>query len=300
MSQTIATQPSAVVASTSADEPEHWDIEIKARPGLFDIDLKEIWRYRDLLAQFVRRDFVAAYKQTILGPIWHLAEPLATTLTYAFVFGFIFKMSTNGMPRILFYLPGIALWTLFSNNLLSTAGTFNTNAGIFGKVYFPRLIVPINVTINSLIAFGMQLLLFIVLVVVYLVSGADVRVSWLVIFTPLLALLAALIGLGLGMLLASITIKYRDLGKLVSVSMRLLMFATPIIYPLSKVPERYWWILELNPMTSIVEWFRYIWIGGTTTASIGSLLYSTLFMLVAVVWGALVFNKTEKLAMDSV
>jgi len=299
LTETKTTTEFPNLTHTSAEE-ENWDIEIKARPGLLDIDLKEIWQYRDLLWQFVRRDFVSAYKQTILGPLWHLAEPLVTTLTYAFIFGSVFNMSTNGMPRILFYLPGIALWTLFSNNLLSTAGTFNANAGIFGKVYFPRLIVPLNVTINSLIAFGMQLLLFIILVVAYLVGGADIRVSWLAIFTPLLAILTALTGLGLGMLLASVTTKYRDLSKLVTVSMRLLMFATPIIYPLSKIPEKYKPIIEANPMTSIVETFRYVWIGGTATTSAGGLFYTILFMLVAVVWGALVFNRAEKVAMDAV
>ncbi|MDJ1471632.1 ABC transporter permease [Xanthocytophaga flava] len=288
-------------STSHSEEPEQWDIEIKAKPSVWDIDLQELWRYRDLLAQFVRRDFVGAYKQTVLGPLWHLAEPLATTLTYAFIFGSIFKMSTNGMPRILFYLPGIALWTLFSNTLLSTASTFNANAGIFGKVYFPRLIVPINVAVNSLIAFGMQLILFIVIIIIYLIKGIDIRITWLIIFTPFLALLTSLIGLGLGMLLASITNKYRDLSKLVTVSMRLLMFATPIIYPLSKIPEKYHLLIGLNPMTSIVECFRYIWIGGNSSAvSVAMIVYSIFIMFLVLIAGALVFNKAEKVAMDMV
>ncbi|MDJ1502174.1 ABC transporter permease [Xanthocytophaga agilis] len=289
-----------VITTNHSNESDHWDIEIKAKPRLLDIDLKELWRYRDLLAQFVRRDFVAAYKQTILGPLWHLADPLATTLTYAFIFGFVFNMSTNEMPRILFYLPGISLWTLFSNTLLSTSSTFNANAGIFGKVYFPRLIVPVNVAVNSLIAFSMQLLLFIVLVIIYLIAGANVRISWLIIFTPLITLLTTLIGLGLGMLLASVTNKYRDLSKLVSVSMRLMMFATPIIYPLSKIPEKYRWVIELNPMTNIVECFRYVWLGGNYSVSVIGLIYSIVIMIIVMVLGALVFNKAEKVAMDLV
>lgn len=282
------------------DVPEHWDTEIKADPDILDIDLKELWRYRDLMMQFVRRDFVAVYKQTVLGPVWHFADPLATTLTYAFIFGFLFNLSTDGVPRILFYLPGIALWTLFSNNLLGTSGTFNANAQVFGKVYFPRLIVPIAATINSLIAFGMQLLLFVVLVLVYLSIGAGIRVSWLALLTPLLALETALLGLGLGMLLASVTTRYRDLQKLVTVSMRLLMFATPVIYPLSKIPGQYRWILSLNPMTSVVEAFRYVWVGGEAGFTPMTLVYSAGCTLVALVWGALVFNKAEKMAMDSI
>jgi lipopolysaccharide transport system permease protein len=301
MTETGTTLHTTATPNTdTAAADEHWDIEIKARPSLLDIDLKEIWRYRDLLWQFVRRDFVSAYTQTILGPLWHLAEPLATTLTYVFIFGSVFNMSTNGLPRILFYLPGVALWTLFSNNLLSTAGTFNANAGIFGKVYFPRLIVPLNVTINSLIAFGMQFLLFLALVVVYLLNGADIRVSWLALLTPLLAVLTAFLGMGLGMLLATVTTKYRDLSKLVSVSMRLLMFATPIIYPLSKIPDKYRPFIEANPMTSIVESFRYIWVGGTSTVSVMSVAYTVAFTMLVVIWGALAFNKAEKIAMDSV
>ncbi len=283
-----------------SDLPEQWDTEIKANPKLLDIDLRELWRYRDLLMQFVRRDFVSAYKQTVLGPVWHLAEPLATTLTYAFIFGSLFNMSANGMPRILFYLPGIALWTLFANNLLGTSGTFNANAHVFGKVYFPRLIVPIGATLNSLIAFGMQLVLFITLVIIYLSAGTPIQISWYALFTPLLALQTALLGLGLGMLLASVTTKYRDLQKLVGVSMRLLMFATPVIYPLSKISPQYRWLLSLNPMTSVVEAFRYIWLGGTPGFTALTLLYSILIMCIVLIWGALVFNKAEKVAMDSI
>jgi lipopolysaccharide transport system permease protein len=281
------------------DPEEDWTMDIQANPGLLDIDLKEIWRYRDLLGLMVRRDFVAFYKQTVLGPIWHLTEPLVTTLTYAFIFGAIANISTNGLPRILFYLPGLTLWTFFSNTLLNVAGTFNANAGIFGKVYFPRLVVPLATVATNLISLGLQLALFVVLVLIYLGAGADIRITPYALATPVLVLLAGGMGLGVGMLLSSVTTKYRDLQKLVSVSMRLLMFATPIIYPLSKVSEKHLWIIRLNPMTSVVETFRYVWLG-TGSFAWGNLLYSAAFMLVTVVWGALVFNRAEKVAMDSV
>jgi lipopolysaccharide transport system permease protein len=281
------------------DPEEDWTMDIAANPGLLDIDLKEIWRYRDLLALIVRRDFVAFYKQTVLGPIWHLTEPLVTTVTYAFIFGAIAQISTNGLPRILFYLPGITLWTFFSNTLLNVSGTFNANASIFGKVYFPRLVVPLATVVSNLIALGLQFALFLVLVLIYLGAGADIRVTPYALATPLIVLLAAGLGLGLGTLLSSVTTRYRDLHKLVQVSMRLLMFATPIIYPLSRVPEKYQWLIRLNPMTAVVETFRFVWLG-TGSVSLGNLLYSTALMVVVVVWGALVFNRAEKVAMDSV
>ena len=274
-------------------------MDIQANPRLLDIDLKELWRYRDLISLIVRRDFVAAYKQTVLGPLWHLTEPLVTTLTYAFIFGLVARISTDGLPRILFYLPGITLWTFFSNTLMNTAGTFNANAGIFGKVYFPRLVMPIATVLSNLIALGLQFALFVVLVLVYYAAGTSIRVTPYALATPLLVLLAGGIALGMGTLLSSVTTKYRDLHKLVQVSMRLLMFGTPIIYPLSQVSEQYRWLLQLNPMTSVVETFRYVWLG-TGNFSWGNLLYSAACMVVTMIWGALVFNRAEKVAMDSV
>jgi lipopolysaccharide transport system permease protein len=302
----MISDPVNVHAKTRAGEnhqeelpAEYWDMDIQSNPGLLDVDFKELWRYRDLLFLIVRRDFVAAYKQTVLGPIWHLTEPLVTTLTYAFIFGVVANIDTDGLPRILFYLPGITLWTFFSNTLLQVAGTFNANAGIFGKVYFPRLVMPIATVVSNLIALGLQFALFVGLVVVYLVTGADIHVTPYALATPLVVLLVAGLGLGLGTLLSSVTTRYRDLHKLVSVSMRLLMFATPIIYPLSKVPEKYAWLIRLNPVTAVVETFRYIWLG-TGSFAWGDLAYSTAFMLLSVVLGGLVFNRAEKAAMDSV
>jgi lipopolysaccharide transport system permease protein len=280
-------------------EPEEWTMEIKSNPGLLDLNLKELWRYRDLISLIVKRDFVSAYKQTVLGPLWHFAEPMVTTLTYAFIFGGIANISTDGLPRILFYLSGIMLWTYFANCLLNTSGTFNANAHIFGKVYFPRLVMPITTTISSMIALGMQFILFILLVLFYYMRGENIQTNSYALLTPVLALIVAGTGLGLGMLLSSVTNKYRDLQKLVNVSMRLLMFATPIIYPLSKVPDKYKPIIMLNPMTAIVETFRYGWLG-TGSFSWNNLGYSLGFMLVALSLGILAFNRVQKTAMDTI
>jgi lipopolysaccharide transport system permease protein len=275
------------------------DLVTDSNPGWLELNLKELWRYRDLIGLMVRRDFVSAYKQTVLGPLWHLTEPLVTALTYAFIFGSIANISTDGMPRILFYLAGIFLWTFFSNGLLTVSGSFSSNAHLYGKVYFPRLAIPIANIINGMIAFGMQFLLFLAIMAFYYVGGTDIRISSLALLTPVLILMTAGLAMGLGMLLSSVTTRYQDLRKLVGVSMRLLMFATPIIYPMSKVPEQYQWIIRLNPMTSIVESFRYGWLG-SGSFSPGNLSYSFAFMIGALLLGALAFNRAEKTAMDTV
>jgi lipopolysaccharide transport system permease protein len=296
----------SVKTTLPADSPEPalppdeaWTIDIQANPGLFDINFRELWRYRDLIGLIVRRDFVSSYKQTVLGPLWHLTEPLVTTLTYAFIFGLVAKISTEGMPRILFYLPGITLWTFFANGLLQTAGTFSANAGVFGKVYFPRLVAPLATILTNMISLGLQMALFLVLVAVYYAQGAPIRPTPYVLLTPLLVLLTAGLALGLGTLLSSVTVKYRDLQKLVNVSMRLLMFATPIIYPLSEVSGWARRVILLNPMTPIVEAFRSSWLG-TGSFSWGHLAYSAGLMVIVLGWGLLVFNRAEKVAMDSV
>lgn len=280
-------------------QPDDWTLDIQAKYGLFDLDVKELWRYRDLVGLVVRRDFVSAYKQTVLGPLWHLTEPLVTTLMYAFIFGTIAKISTDGLPRILFYLPGIMLWSFFSNGLLQTSATFNTNSGIFGKVYFPRLVMPIATVISTMIALGLQFGLFLSILAFYAFKGAAVRVTGYALLTPALVLITAGLALGLGTLLSSVTTKYRDLQKLLNVSIRLLMFATPVIYPLSQVSGSTRSILLLNPMTMIVESFRYAWLG-SGTFSWGGLAYSAAVMVVVLAGGVLVFNRAEKVAMDSV
>jgi lipopolysaccharide transport system permease protein len=286
-------------ATQSSAEPEEWTMEIKSNSGLFELNLKELWRYRDLIGLIVKRDFVSAYKQTILGPFWHLAEPLITTFTYAFIFGGVANISTDGLPRILFYLSGIMLWTYFSSSLISTAGTFNTNANIFGKVYFPRLVMPISSTISGVIAFGMQFSLFLLFVGFYYVRGENIYTNAYVWLTPVLVLMIAGLGLGIGTILSSVTRKYKDIYKLVMVSMRLLMFASPVIYPLSKVPDKYKWIIALNPMTSIIESFRYGWLG-IGSFSWSGLLYSFVVMVIVLIAGIIIFNQAEKNAIDTV
>lgn len=283
----------------SSIEPEEWTMEIKSNPGLFDLNLKELWRYRDLIGLIVKRDFVSAYKQTILGPFWHLAEPLITTLTYAFIFGGVANISTDGLPRILFYLSGIMLWTYFSNGLISSAGTFNTNANIFGKVYFPRLVMPIASSISGFIAFNMQFLLFLLFVVFYFIQGENIQTNIYIWLTPILIIMIAGLGLGIGTILSSVTRKYKDIFKLVTVSMRLLMFASPVIYPLSKVPDQYKWIINLNPMTSIIETFRFAWLG-IGSFSWNALVYSFICMLIVLVAGIIIFNQAEKNAIDTI
>lgn len=280
-------------------EREEWTMEIKSGSSWFDLNLKELWRYRDLIMLFVRRDFVAFYKQTILGPFWHLAQPLILTLTYTFIFGRVANLSSDGLPKIVFYLSGIILWTFFANNLTKTSSTFVSNAGIFGKVYFPRLAVPISQVLSNFIALGIKFLLFLLIVVYYANKGNAINITPYVLVTPFLFILIACLGLGLGTIIAALTTKYRDFNLLINFSIQLLMFATPIIYPLSEVPGQYRWIIELNPMTAIVESFRYAYFE-VGTFSVGSLLYSTLFSLCSVVLGAAFFNKVEKTFMDTV
>lgn len=282
-----------------ADIPEEWTMEVNSNPGWLDLNLKELWRYRDLISLIVKRDFVAVYKQTVLGPVWHITEPLVTTLTYAFIFGGIANISTDGLPRIVFYLSGLMLWTYFANSLTNISHTFNTNAHMFGKVYFPRMVMPIATIITGLIAFAMQFFLFLVVTLFYFMRGENIQTNSYVLLTPFLILMVASLGLGFGTLLSSITTRYRDLSKLISVSMRLLMFATPIIYPMSKVPQEYKWIIQLNPMTSIVESFRYGWLG-TGNFSWAGLGYSFICMMVTLVLGAIAFNRAQKTAIDTV
>ena len=280
-------------------EDENWTMEIKSNPGLLDLNLKELWRYRDLITLIVRRNFVSVYKQTILGPFWHLAEPMVTTLIYALIFGGVVNISTDGLPRILFYLSGIMLWGYFSSSLTGSAGTFNANAGIFGKVYFPRLVMPISTTISGAIAFGMQFFLFLLFVAYYTFKGENIHISAYIWLTPVLLLIIAGMGLGLGMLLTAATRKYKDVSKLVNVSIRLMMFTAPVIYPLSKVPAEYRWIIKFNPMTPIIEAFRFAWLG-FGSFSWQALGYSFMFMIVVLIPGIIVFNRVEKNAIDTI
>lgn len=279
---------------------EDWDKIIEPRRSLFDLRLGELWKYRDLVMLFVRRDFVAVYKQTILGPIWYLIQPLLTTIIFTFIFGNIANLPTDGLPQFLFYMSGTVVWSYFADSLNKTSNTFVQNAGLFGKVYFPRLAVPVSILISNLIAFAIQFLFFIMFIFYFVAQGSDVTPKWnWMAFFPLLVLMMAGLGLGLGLIISSLTTKYRDLRFLVTFGVSLLMYTTPVIYPVSAVPARFQWIILANPMTPIVETFRYAFLGAGTV-DVGHLLYSLGFMVVAVILGSVIFNRVEQTFMDTV
>jgi len=279
-----------------------WDTEIKPRTGLFDVNFREIWRYRDLLQLFVKRDIITQYKQTILGPAWFVIQPIMTTIMYMFVFGGIAKIEVSQVvPQALFYLAGITMWNYFSDCLNKTSNTFTSNAGIFGKVYFPRLIMPLSVVGSNLIRFAIQMGLFIIVYLFFVVvKGSAVSPNWYLCLLPLLILMMAGLALAFGILISSMTTKYRDLTVLFSFFVQLWMYATPIIYPLSWItsPKKQL-IMTLNPLTSIIETFKY-GVLGEGTFSWWSLGYSFGFMVVLMGIGIVVFNKVQRSFMDTV
>ncbi len=248
---------------------------------------------------FVKRDFVSFYKQTILGPFWFFLQPLFTTIVYTFIFGNLAKIPTDGLPGPLFYLAGITAWNYFSDCLNKTSNVFRDNAGIFGKVYFPRLIMPLSIIVSNLIRFGVQMLLFVLMLLYYWLNGSDISFTSAVVLFPILVLLMAFLGLGTGMIISAMTTKYRDLSFLVGFGVQLLMYATPVIYPLSAAPERYQWLLKLNPMTAIIETFRYGFLG-SGSFSWEALAYTTGVTSVLFFFGLIIFNKVEKTFVDTV
>ena len=282
------------------NKDQNWTIE--ARAPIFDLKLKEIWAYRDLLVLMVRRDFVSFYKQTILGPLWFFIQPLFTTVIFTFVFGNLAGISTDGLPKPLFYMAGITAWNYFADCLNKTSTVFRDNAGIFGKVYFPRLIMPLSIVASNLIRFGVQMFLFLILMAYYYFSGANFGVSWAIMLFPFVVILMALLGLGAGMIISAMTTKYRDLAFLIGFGVQLLMYATTVIYPLSEAIKKYpdyAWIIEYNPMTPIIETFRYGFLGeGSFTW--GSLGYACGVTLVLFVFGVVIFNKVERNFVDTV
>jgi lipopolysaccharide transport system permease protein len=279
---------------------DHWEETISSRRPLFSINLKEIWRYRDLIVLFVRRDFVSQYKQTILGPIWLFLQPLFTTLTFYVVFSKIAAIPTNDVDPILFYLSGITLWNYFSDCFTKTSNTFTMNAGIFGKVYFPRLVSPISVIVSNLYKLGIQMLLFLaVLLFEVFFQGKGVQINTTLFLLPVLILLMAILGLGMGIIFSSLTTKYRDLSFLLAFGVQLLMYASPVIYPLSFTSGRMRALLEWNPLTPIMENFRYAFFS-TGSFDWGGLGYTTLFSLLTLFFGVVIFNQVEKNFMDTV
>ena len=279
---------------------EKWDLVISSNNKLLSLNLKEVWKYRDLLILFVKRDFVAQYKQTILGPFWHFISPIFTTLTYTFIFGNVAKLSTDGTPQLVFYMSGITIWNYFSGTLTSTGSTFLSNAGIFGKVYFPRMVSPLSTVLSNTIKFGIQFLMLMGFVLYFNIKGQLDGFEWIHLFyLPVIVLLSGLLGLGFGTILSSVTTKYRDLNVLVGFGMNLLMYATPVIYPLSSVPLKYREWLELNPVTPLVEFFRYVFTG-TGTFTMGSIGYSAVVTIGILIIGMIIFNRVEKTFMDTV
>ena len=275
-----------------------WTETIGSSHSLFDLNLKEVWRYRDLVYMFVKRDFVSGFKQTILGPVWFFINPIFTTLVYLIVFGNIANLSTDGAPKILFYLAGVTLWNYFSSCLTGTASVFTSNAGIFGKVYFPRLVMPLSIVVSNLMRFGVQMSLFLIVFFYYLAKG-EVQPNWWILATPFLIVLMAMFALGMGMIFSSMTTKYRDLQMLLGFGVSLYMYATPVIYPVSSLQGIFRTIAYYNPLTGIFECFKYAWLG-VGDFSAGMLLVSTLIITVILIIGTVIFNKVEKSFMDTV
>jgi len=243
------------------DAIKEWDLVIEPQHSLLDLNLKDVWRYRDLLWLLVKRDFVSFYKQTILGPLWFFIQPLFTTIIFTFIFGNLAGLSTDGLPQPLFYMAGITAWNYFADCLTKTSTVFKDNANIFGKVYFPRLIMPLSIVVSNLVRFGVQMLLFFLMMAYYAYTGGSFTPNAYVLLSPMLILLMALLGLGLGLVITALTTKYRDLAFLITFGVQLMMYGTTVIYPLSAAPAKYRALIELNPMTGIIEAFRYGFLG---------------------------------------
>lgn len=276
-----------------------WDYIILPETYLFDLKLKELWRYRDLLWLFVKRDFVSFYKQTIFGPLWFFIQPIFTTLTYTFVFGGLAKLSTDGLPQPIFYMAGITAWNYFADCITKTSTVFKDNSNMFGKVYFPRLIMPISIVASNLVRFCIQFFLLILVMLYYVFNGYQFYITWAILLVPLLVLLMALLGLGFGLIITALTTKYRDLVFLVTFGIQLLMYSTTVIFPLSSAPAQFRNLILLNPMTGIIECFRFAILGeGYFTA--GLLGYCLFFTLIILFLGILIFNKTEKTFVDTI
>ncbi|MCW3090851.1 MAG: transporter permease [Ferruginibacter sp.] len=279
---------------------EDWDLVIEPKAALLDLNLKEVWRYRDLLWLFVKRDFSAQYKQTILGPVWHFIQPIFTTIVFLMVFGKIANIPTDGIEPVLFYMSGISIWNYFSACLTATSNTFVANAGIFGKVYFPRMVIPLSTVVSNMVKFGIQFSLLLAVMIWFGIKNHlfSFGTSWLLI--PLLVLMMAALGLGLGIIISSLTTKYRDFAVLIGFAVQLLMYATPVAYPLSFLKGKSFaaWI-AWNPLTPIVEAFRYALFGTGTVNTMG-LIYSGGFIVIVLFAGMLIFSKVERTFMDTV
>jgi lipopolysaccharide transport system permease protein len=289
----------------STQDTSDWDLVIKGHSSLFDLKFNDLWRYRDLLVMFVKRDFVSFYKQTVLGPLWFFIQPIFTTIVFTFVFGNLAGISTDGLPQQLFYLAGITSWNYFSDCLTKTSTVFRDNANIFGKVYFPRLIMPLSIVVSNLVRFGVQMMLFLFMMLYFYFfpqPKASFHVTLAALSLPVLILLMALLGLGIGLIITAMTTKYKDLTFLVTFGVQLLMYGTTVIYPLSEAKKKFGGmskIIEYNPMTGIIEAFRYAFLG-KGEFSLWSIGYSSIITIVILFFGILIFNKTEKNFVDTI
>ncbi|WP_027375726.1 ABC transporter permease [Kaistella palustris] len=272
---------------------------INSKQSVFSLNLKEVWAYRDLLLMLVKKDFITFYKQTVLGPLWFIVQPLLTTAIYVLLFGNIAKLSTDGMPQILFYLSGITVWNYFSESLTKTSSVFTANAGMFGKVYFPRLIMPLSIVASSLLKFAVQFGIFILVLLYYVFFTEAVHPNAWIFLTPVLVLLMAMFALGMGMIFSSLTTKYKDLSFLLTFGVQLFMYITPVVYPTSALPEKFRFLVYMNPLSSVFECFRYAFLGSGSFDVI-NLVWSGLFITVILILGTVIFNKVEKSFMDTV
>jgi lipopolysaccharide transport system permease protein len=278
---------------------QEWDLILTSKKPWFDLQLKQIWRYRDLLMLFVKRDVVSFYKQTIFGPLWYFIQPIFTTIVYTFVFGKLANLPTDGIPQPLFYLAGITSWNYFADCLTKTSTTFRDNAAVFGKVYFPRVITPLSIVISNLLRFSIQMLLFLGMSLYYYYHGFHFQLNWQIFLFPLFVLLMAMQGLGFGMIITAMTTKYRDLSYLVTFGIQLMMYATTVIYPLSSLKGNIYWIVALNPMTFIIEGVKASLLGAGII-TVNTFFYVLIFSIIILSVGYLTFNKVEKTFVDTI
>lgn len=282
-----------------SEENSKWDLVIEPRSGWFDLKLRELWKYRDLTALFIKRDFVTFYKQTVLGPVWYVLQPLFTTLVFTIVFGRIAQIPTDGVPPFLFYLAGNVMWLYFSENVKKASETFILNSQIFGKVYFPRMTVPISIVISNLVQFTIQFALFVGIYFYFYAQGSELRPNIWLLALPLLILQMAAFGLGVGIIISALTTKYRDLRFALTFGIQLWMYASPVVYPASQVPAKYLDLYMLNPMAPIIECFRFMFIGAATV-SVEQIATGAVITVLVLFGGVLLFNRVEKTFMDTV
>jgi lipopolysaccharide transport system permease protein len=284
---------------TKSEDSEGWTTVIESSRGWYMPDLHGLWQYRDLVMLFVRRDSVATYKQSLLGPLWFIIQPLMTTVAFTVVFGHIVSIPTDGLSPFLFYFAGVLCWQYFAANLTRTSDTFASNAQIYNKVYFPRLVTPVSIVISNLIVFGIQFSVFVVILIIFRLRGAPVQPNISLILLPLLLLVIAALGMGIGLVVSTLTTRYRDLAYLLGYAMQLWMYATPIVYPLSQVPEKWLWLVYLNPMTSMVQLFRYSLLGSGSLPA-GAVAYSVFATVVLLCLGLAMFSRVERSFMDTI